>query len=118
MTTIQIMSMRSTPGDNAFAMVCAKSGIQLSVFGVQIAWNIFSVIWTKVSQDSPTMLLATAALFPPARKPSVSKPDMSPPMREIQFIMRNIKKPSFSVMLMRYCSLSPDMNFTVSSHVA
>ena len=118
MTTMQMMSMRSTPGESIFAMVCTASGIQLSLFGVQIAWNIFRAICTNVSQDSPTMLLATAPLFPPARKPSVSKPDMSPPMREIQFIMRNMKKPSFSVMLIRYCSLSPDMNFTVSSHVA
>ena len=39
-------------------------------------------------------------------------------MNLIQFIMRNMKKPILSVMLMRYCILSPVMNFIVSSHVA
>ena len=59
-----------------------------------------------------------ASALPPAFVPSDWKPSISARMNLIQFIMRNMKKPILSVMLMRYCILSPVMNFIVSSHVA
>ena len=55
---------------------------------------------------------------PPAFSPSIWNPSPKEVMSLIQFVMRNMKKPIFSVMWIRYCSLSPDMNFRLSSHEA